>query len=188
MAWRMGSLIPYFLFVSIPVWTLMILILTPLYILGWILVPIATASGAYVSSIEKSIYGEYRLVYHFTWPFMYIWDNWEDGICAGQQYKELASKARQIIYWTCFRNPVNNHRAVPYLSCKIDPKKVKFYGTDTNYFAYQGMYSNLYQEFKLFKWKFRFWIGHKISRADTVKVSAYKSRGAGFALQLKGID
>lgn len=185
------------------------LILTPLMVLGWILVPLAVLLRAYEPTGEQCnqlgiIYYKYR----FTWPWLdAIYGNWEDGCCAGWQYKIFGSIGRQIIYWSCARNPVNNLRIVPYLSCKIDPAQVRFVGSYGNcdgtgvtasvlhydtgtpqwFFAWHGLYSNFYWQFKAFGVLKRVWVGWKVMPADIFGVSPYRQPGAGFALQFKTI-
>lgn len=210
---------------SIPLWlAFTFLIYVPLIILGWILIPLAVWFEAYeeTSPLGQEPNDISKWKWHFTWPIMWLWDNWEDGIAAGRQYKDCGSLGKQIIYWSCQRNPVNNLRITPWLSCKINPEKVKFIGNftvdhsafrfvpysnceldryfaeeevrlfDTKipqwFFAWHGIYSNFYWQFKLKGKLRRFWIGWKIMPKDIYGVSTYRSRGSGFALQWKVIE
>jgi len=173
---------------SIPIWLIYnFLIFLPLCILGWILIPIAAAAGAYKKVEDKDGAGNPRTEYHFTWPFMFVFDNFEDG-CANDTYVKFKSMFMKIVYWSCLRNPTNNMRIIPYLSCKINPEKVRFVGSFVNYqtmptevnakteydrlvnkydtkvpqwfFAWQNIWhSNLYIQFKAYDKLWRFWIG-----------------------------
>lgn len=102
----------------------------PMLVIGLIVIPIAAVCHAYRFEWDEAKYlkGEDPVVYHFTWKFMWPWDNWEDGI-ANTMYWKAPNIYLQIIYWSCLRNPINNLRLVPLLSCKIDPAKVKFVGS-----------------------------------------------------------
>lgn len=176
--------------ISPVMWTAMGLITIPLYLLGWILVPLAAAFEAYDWEEAKSIYGEDIIRYHFTWPFMCLWDNWEDGCLAGKQYKDFKNKFLQIVYWSCVRNPVNNLRTVPYLSCKIDPSKIgfKWLGKKPmSFFCWQFPYTVFYSEFNIINCRLRFWIGWKIQPSDKTRSTdfGYRSKGAGYTCQLK---
>lgn len=176
---------------AIPCWIFMqICICIPLILLGWILVPVAAACGAYVKTDDNLSKPNDGPIYHFTWRFMHIWDNWEDGI-ANQNYKKFDSMFMRIVYWSCLRNPTNNMRITPYLSCKINPRKVRFIGSITNkrwcgkaypatpniewekatrtydtkipqwFFCWQSTWhSNFYWQFHAFGKLWRFWIGN----------------------------
>ena len=189
---------------AILTWPLVILLQIPAYLLGWILVPIATALKAYtvtqrLGQLDGN--GEPRIDYHFTWRFMFLWDNWEDGICAGRQYLNLPGVFLQTVYWSCMRNPINNMRITPYISCKIEPIKVQFKGSQNSalkydlrpatpewYYAWCGPYSNVWWQFKMGGSIWRLWIGHKIMPKDSLGlVSEYRKKGAGFAFQFKKV-
>lgn len=203
-----------------PIWILFTLfIYTPLIIIGWIVVPIATLCKAYyieIKSLDKKSSAQMKRTYHFKWPWMWLWDNFEDGICAGLQYKDMGSNFKQIIYWSCFRNPVNNLRIMPVVSCKLEPLKIGFRGSfissdfdafnevryayklaqvekyDTTipqwFFAWQGLHGNWYWQF-MFRGKLkRFWIGWKIYPTTIYKIPEYQKRGAGFGLQFKTVE
>jgi hypothetical protein len=168
----------------------MALITVPLYLLGWILVPIAAALKAYDFVDTKTIYGEPRRMHHFTWPFMYLWDHWEEGILAGRHYDNFKNDFVQILYWSCFRNPMNNIRAVPYLSCKIQPEKIEYVllGNNKRFFCWHLPYTVFYWEFKVASKTVRFWSGWKIWPEDKqVTNFGYRSKGAGFTCQVKVI-
>ena len=167
---------------SIVVWLAYTLIIfVPLFLIGLVLVPLATVCGTYDVTFDPVKYakGEDPDVYHFTWPFMWLWDNYEDGI-ANTMYYQSPSFFKVVMKWY-FRNPVNNLRLVPYLSCDIHPNKVSFwcstgdftflepapatddffqpglmrimYDFDTKvpqwWFAWQGLYSNFWWQFEM---------------------------------------
>lgn len=185
---------------SIVLWALMFCLNTFLIILGWIVIPIAAALEAHVTSYDsdKAKKGENPMVLHFTWKWMFLWDNWEDGI-ANDMYWKAPNNFLQIIYWSCLRNPVNNLRRVPFLSVKIDPIKVfwvgephalpQFYDQKPPrsewFFAWQDLYSNFFWQFKMFGSIWRFWIGWKIMPYDVRGVTDHRKESAGFASQFK---
>lgn len=176
--------------------------------MGWILVPIAAACKAYycIYDANKEAKGENPLVYHFTWKFMHLWDNYEDGI-ANDMYYKAPNLFLQIVYWSCLRNPRNNARITPPFRCLIKPELVRFVGTfggflgtgplpelinsyDTKiphwFFAWQGAHSNFFIQFTIKKTLYRFWIGTaKIYPTDVFGVTPYRALGAGPVLQFK---
>ena len=185
---------------AVPSWILFtFLINLPLIIIGWVLVPIAALCNAYESYQGFDGVGAPRVQYRFTWPFMWVWDNYEDGI-ANDTYVKFDSMFMKIVYWSCLRNPVNNLRIVPYLSCKIEPKKVGFTGSyigigiekyDTKipnwFFTWHGLYTSFWWQFNLFGKLRRLWIGWAIYPTDIYGVTKYRERGAGFKTQFKVI-
>lgn len=203
---------------AIPSWLIFIFVIDlPLIILGWIVVPIAAACGAYDWKLEPNDDNvSFKKTSHFTWKFMWLWDNFEDGI-SNATYWQAPNKFLQIVYWSCLRNPVNNLRLVPYLKVQIEPLKVRFIGafcSATNaqqvrwaqehigrtildhydtpipqwFFAWQGIYSCWYWQFNLFGKLRRFWVGWKIYPTDIFGVTEYRRKGAGFALQWKVVS
>ena len=184
------------------------LINLPTILLGWILIPIAAACGAYEAYQGHDGAGTPRVQYRFTWKFMWLWDNEEDGI-ADKTYWVAPNMFLQILYWSCNRNPSHNLSNVPYLNCKIQPEKVRFVGSEGNktdekppknnnymlydtkipqwFFAWQGPYSNFYWQFILNGKLRRFWIGWKIYPTDINGVTPYRKNGAGFATQWKAV-
>lgn len=199
------------LFISVPTWLMFVCLRTIMIMIGWVLVPIAVWFGEYHN--RKSRYYD-KEVLSFTWPWMFPWGNEEDGIGAGVQYRDMGSLDKQIIYWSCLRNPVNNLRFVRWLSCDIDPERVRFTGTfgeylsqgmfegvlgkppslqisqyDTKvpqwFIAWCGVYSCWYWQFMLFGKLRRLWIGWKIYPTDVMGVTSYRLYGAGFATQFK---
>lgn len=197
---------------AIPSWVLFSVFRMLMILLGWVLVPIAALAGAYYSRHDegKEKKGEFPIVYHFTWGFMYPWDNWDDGI-ANQMYGPshwFESLTWKIVYWSCFRNPANNLRLIPYISVKIDPNKIRHIGTFDHdlsyeslkrydqikphwYFCWHGFYSGFQAQFRFFGVIKRFRIGWKVEPKDRHGLSemeAYRSKGAGFANQFKTVD
>ncbi len=212
----------------VPIWAVFFILRNLMFVLGWVVVPIAALFRAWHINYdkEKDNKGEYPNVYHFTWKWMYPWDNDEDGI-ACQTYWKAKSGIKfkrftivlpkfshmffQILHWSCVRNPANNLRYVPYISCKIEPKKVRWIGTDNKrpyefdrkppekewFVAWQGFYSCLWIQKKFFPdWVplvsgfRRLWIGHKVFPEDTLGIpdTSYRKDGAGFAIQFKRLS
>lgn len=201
----------YRLIWHVPIWILFLALRTLLILAGWVTVPIAVLFKAYEPYMGADGVGTPRLQYRFTWRAMWIWDNQEDGI-ANDTYVKMPTLGLQIIYWSCFRNPANNLRYVPYLSCKLDPAKIGFIGNmgghldshmsptiatlyDSNlcdfwYFAFQGLYSNFRVQFLIGDSRYRFWIGFKIFPHDVYGIAPndYRSGTAGFATQFKRLN
>lgn len=188
------------IFISIPSWLLFEAIHIPLIIFGWFSIPCFAILGLYIRRrskyFDKEIYA-----WSFKW-FDYIYGNEEDGILNGAQYRDMKDNDLQIIYWTALRNPTNNLRFVPILSCKINPAKVEFTGSygskpqsaplyDKKYphwfFAWCGLYSCLYWQFEWRGKLKRFWIGWAIYPNDINGVTPYRKPSAGFKVQLKDI-
>jgi hypothetical protein len=180
--------------------------------IGYIVVPIAVIFGAY-SMKPRMLAGKSVDMGYFTWKWMWLWGNDEEGIAwydtmnisffgwfeVTIKFKALPLK---IIYSSCKRNPVNNLRYVPWLSVKIDPAKVRYvakpkfedlklYDSDKlnfKYYAWQGIYSCYRSHFQVFGYRFRFWLGWKFYVDDVNGVFDHRKESAGFASQLKGID
>lgn len=189
----------------LPIWILFLTFRTAGILLGWILVPIAVLFGAYAEKYSP-ITNRTRL--QFTWPFMAWWGNPEDGILNREMQDYFKSDKLQIIYWSCFRNPFNGIRYVPYLSCKIDPARVRFVGSfgdsddnlslehlrqyDTHtvqwFLCWQGLYSNIFWQFRLFGVLKRLWIGNaKIMPFDVYGVTDHRKHSAGMVTQFKSV-
>lgn len=189
------------------VWLLYIVCFVPLLIIGWILIPIAAAFGAYKGSPPG--------IYHFTWPFMYIWDNEEDGV-ANNSYSGYVDMFMRIVSWSCVRNPVNNLRTLtgsPF-SCKIAPERVDFIGSFGNnedaimparianiwlydnparimpqwFLAWQGLYLCWYWVFKIRGKLYRVIIGYNIYPTFIFGVTPAYSNGSGFSITAKAIS
>jgi hypothetical protein len=206
----------YRLLYSIPIWVAMFLLMTLVSLLGLVLIPVAVLFQAYIAT-GPGEYGHDK--YAFTWPFMnLLYGNYTDGIAAGWQYKNMGSVPLQILYWSAIRNSANGLRTAPYLSCRIDPSRVRFKGSITSddgsrlltpygveqtrrydrkpyedqwYFAWQGLYSCIYV---VRNWgpfgRRRLWVGFKLFPTDIfgLKPTDYRARGAGFARQWRRLD
>jgi hypothetical protein len=176
---------------AIPCWiAYQLFIFLPLLLAGWIIVPVAALCKAYEKTDDNLSKPNDGPIYHFTWSFMSLWDNYEDGI-ANQNYVKFKSQFMRIVYWSCVRNPVNGLRISPTFSCKIVPEKVRFIGSITNktwygkaypatpsidwekatrtydtkipqwFFCWQTIWhSNFYWQFRAMGKLWRFWIGN----------------------------
>jgi len=188
--WRLGY--------SIPIWILFLSLRTVLILFGWVTVPIAALLYFYGWQMDQDGVGNARMEAHFTSRFMWLWDNQEDGIY-NDTYWKAPNEFIQIVYWSCLRNPANNLRYVPYLSLKIDPKRVQWIGGPFIYpkffdqkpprpewfFAWQGIYSNFFWQFNFRGEIYRAWIGWKIMPYDVNGVTDHREHSAGFATQFK---
>lgn len=187
------------------------LIKIPFSALGLFLVPLMALFWRYTTKTEISVING-REILNWKHKFMFIWGNNEDGIMGAEEFKNSSNFVR-IVYWSAYRNPANNLRFVPYITCKINPSKVNLRvfakvkdlngnilenysrrDLDRDSLRYttliwQGLYSNLRIQFKMFGKIWRFWIGWKIYAHDIFGTSPndYRIKGAGFATQLKRI-
>jgi hypothetical protein len=129
---------------------------------------------------------------------MYIFGNEEDSIINGKQYFDAGSERAQIVYWSMIRNPVNNLRFIRPFSFLLAPDKVGHIGSCTNlddydkltpqwFFAWHGLYSNLFWQFKLNGKLKRFWIGWAIYPTDVRGVTRYRQFGVMFTIQYKTV-
>jgi len=183
---------------AIPSYLIFTIFRTFMILLGWIVVPIAAAFGAYEPYTGKDGVGNQRTDYRFTWKIMYPWGNREDGI-ANDTYVKFDSMFMKIVYWSCFRNPANNLRYVPFLSVEIDPNKVRWVGGPHElpasydmkpaeaewFFCWCGFYSNFWWQFRMDDSIWRAWIGWKIFPVDIYGVTGHRKESAGFATQFK---
>ena len=192
----------YRLIYFVPTWALFLALRTVAIVLGWLLVPIAAAARAYEPYNAPHWHEGTRVQYRFTWPFMWLWDNEEDGI-ADRTYWDAPNMFLAIVYWSALRNPANNLRYVPWLSVLIDSSKVKYIGSlpktaslkdydkdELTFWSltWQGVYSNIRVHFKMGSKIYRFWLGWKIYPEDKVyPVTGHRATGAGFATQFKRI-
>lgn len=193
----------------IPTYLIFLALRTILITVGFILVPIMAAFHEHTTVKTISVVNG-REILSWKHKFMYIWDNFEDGLMGASEYKDKSTFIR-IVYWN-FRNPANNMRIIPYLSCKINPNKIKYILSDVKdingkvlaipslrdydrddlrytTLIWQGIYSNLRIQFKMNGKIWRFWIGWKIYAHDKLGISSadYRYHGAGFATQFKRI-
>lgn len=181
---------------SLPIWTLFILVRTALMLVGHVLIPVAVLFKAY--EVRPSKFYDKQIL-SWTWKIMYLWGNEEDGIGGSPNYPfngEMWSLNRKIWTWSAVRNPVNNLRFVPILSFKLNPEKIKWYGNQLNlhlhnttehyYFAHQGAYSCLLIMYRSKSGELkRFWLGWKIRPSAKINgVSPYQVPGVGFSTQI----
>jgi hypothetical protein len=205
------------LLIFIPIWTFYLLSTIPLYLLGWIMVPIAAICGAYREYDWHDGHGTPRKQVLFTWKIMKPWSNREDGE-ADTTYWKAPYMWMQIIYWDCYRNPVSGLRWTPPFSCMAAPAQIRFVGSILNcpdsdwnwllvtqpdlykerimqydtktpqwFLCWQGWRGGLYWQFM---WKgelWRFWSGWKHYPSTVYYVPEYQKDGVGFALQLKRV-
>jgi hypothetical protein len=186
---------------------------TLVILLGFIMVPIAVLSGAYVK-VESSYSNKHQPIYLFTWKIMRPWQNYEDGF-AWNTYKDFNNLLLNSIYWSCIRNPANGLRFLPITGPKLDIPKIGFVGsfgsvkdyyedkisgrdstwvlrydeaTPQWFFAWQNFYANLFVHFKFRSKLYRFWIGWKIyPAAKILGTPEYQKHGVGFATQFKQV-
>lgn len=193
----------------IPTYLIFLALRTILITVGFILVPIMAAFHEHTTVKTISVVNG-REIRSWKHKFMYIWDNFEDGLMGASEYKDKSTFIR-IVYWN-FRNPANNMRTISYLSCKINPSKIKYilseakdingkvlttptlrdYDRDDLRYTtliWQGIYSNLRVQFKMNGKIWRFWIGWKVYAHDKLGISPadYRYHGAGFATQFKRV-
>ena len=174
-------------FIWFPIsWLIFILFInTPLILLGWILIPIAAAAEAYEPYQGYDGAGTPRIQYRFTWPFMWVWDNEEDGI-AYNGYSKYTNMFMRIVSWSANRNPANNLRYVKYLSFKIEPEKVRFVQGQNWFFTWHGLYSCFYA---VIGGK-ELLIGWKVYPSDRfgVPATSHRAKSVGFGLQFKNLS
>lgn len=172
-----------------------VLVNLPLIILGWVLIAIAALCKAYTQTPDG--------LYHFTWKFMWLYDNTDDGI-ACNDYSGYTNMFMRIVSWSAIRNPVSNLSHVPIIMCFIDPSRLRFVGSlgntgastsavmayDTNipqwFFAWQGFYTCFYARFRMpfTQNLYLFWIGWKMLPTDIYHIPNYRSDGSGAGIQL----
>lgn len=186
----------------VPIWALFLIFRTLLILLGWILIPIAALAEAYDATPTSDGNGNPGFNYHFTWRFMWLWDNAEDGI-ANSTYWQAPNMFLQIMYWNAIRNPVNNLRFLKYASVKYDVLKLEWigsYGSSAEsagfydkpyphwFLCWQGCRSNLYIQWEMFGQLWRFWIGDaKLYPDAIIKIPTYQIDGVGPVLQFKRV-
>lgn len=147
------------------------LIKIPFSAMGLFLVPLMALFWRYTTKTEISVING-REILNWKHKFMFIWGNNEDGIMGAEEFKNSSNFVR-IVYWSAYRNPANNLRFLPYITCKINPSKVKFklskvrnlegkvmktpsyYDYDRDQyrfisFIWQGLYSNFRIQFKFY--------------------------------------
>src|SRR5690606_21234925 len=166
-------------------------------LLGWIVIPPMALFHKHTTRTETSIING-RPILNFKYRWMFPWNNNEDGVLAGSELIGYPDAIR-IIYWTAYRNPANNLRFVPYLSVKLNPKKINFIGSkyvkdidgnkkiallrdydkdEYRFFSltWQGMYYNIRFQWKMFGKIWRFWVGWKIYPHDKLGIPNWDYR------------
>jgi hypothetical protein len=168
--------------ILLPVWlgTYFALIWIPLYLLGWLLIPIAALCDAYYLDPATGLY-------HFTWPIMGIYDNASDGIACNDYWPTITNMYSRIWRWSCNRNPLASITKIPLIHCAIMPSKVGFRGSFTSFTTYQlntlpcwfvawqGLFSCIYWQFNYKGALYLLWIGVKIKPTDIYGVEAYRT-------------
>lgn len=188
-------------FLWLPTFILIGLISLFFILLGYIMIPIAVFFKAYEKR-KSSLYPDRELLL-FTWKVMEVFQNYEDGILAGEEYKDKPDWFR-IIYWSAVRNPANLLRYVPLLAPIPNPMKVKYIASFGNnhplarlleleekgafwYLAWQGPYANFRIQFWVGKRLWRVWIGTKLYPSSQFVVQEYQKFGCGTTFQIKDV-
>lgn len=177
-----SKLVLRFIFSAIT-WLLFIsCIQLPAILIGWILVPLAAAAKAYEPYEGFDGAGTPRVQYRFTWPFMWLFGNEEDGV-ADNTYSKHTNMFLRIVSWSANRNPANNLRYVKYLSFRITPEKVQYVRGQNWFLCWHGIYSCFYATF----WGRELLIGYKVYPSDRlgVPVKSHRYKSVGFGLQFK---
>lgn len=117
----------------IPIWDLVFIITFPMHLLGFVMIPLACICKAYFKSSDNEDKPKDGATYHFTWPFMWPWDNdTSDGIACRNYYQSSFKKYGYLdmivttFMWSAIRNPINNLKRL--LSPKYDFSKLKHVG------------------------------------------------------------
>jgi len=186
-----------FAFVSLPSWSVMLIIRLPLYLVGILLV----AWQSKQVEVRPSRYFPNRRLLQFRARWMFIFGNEEDGVDGlrggdpaqtwwAEKTEDCSTRGR-IFMWSALRNPVNNIRYVSVLNPRFNPQKIRYIGTDHEpvagergwFFIWQGLYS----AFRLETGRRRVWVGWKLRPEDTLGIDPTDTRRplADFALQFK---
>jgi len=178
------------------VWWLVVelCIFLPLFVVGAVVVPLLAAAHAW--TLRPSSRYRDRLVY--VWrggALTWLWGNEEDGVTGAEWYRIAHAKwshARLARNWY-FRNPVNNLRYAPWITCKLDASKIRFKGTADSaagepgwFLCWQGIYANFYYARRIGKKLFYFRIGWKTEPKDARGIAAddYRAGHAGIVFHL----
>jgi hypothetical protein len=173
--WRLLYLPIFLAFYFIRIWI-------PLYLIGWILIPLAAACGAYKEDPTTGLY-------HFTWPIMALYDNANDGIYNNSYWPTITNFYSVIWRWCAMRNPLASITKIPLIHCYVNPAEIGFTGDQTDSTLYDtkipqwfscwcGFFSCFYYQFNwgginLFGWQifppglYLFWIGSKLVPKDS---------------------
>lgn len=167
---------------GIPVWLGYTLLMTPLILLGFLIVPFAICGMRFRLSTQYP-----RTVLAFpTWAW--LWSNEEDGINGSANGFWPASATgwalfKQVFAWSAWRNSVGNARWTRLFGMTVDPKQVVF--LSTGIMGLDVMKRGPYVARQGWRYELRFpwnathfcWIGWRIAQQTTV------TKGVGFAFQ-----
>lgn len=148
----------------IPVWIFIVLITIIPHLLGFILIPLACLCKAYEKASDNLEKPNDGATYHFTWFFMWPWDNdTSDGIACRNYYESPFKKYGYLdmivttFAWSAIRNPINNLKRL--LSPKYNFNKLDWIGSSlaqykANYLSWyliwQGPFAGFYKSFNFF--------------------------------------
>jgi len=182
-------------------WALYLAVTLPLWLLGWVVVPVLLLlKKVEWRQSKKWTYG----VAAWTPKFAYLWGNEENGVFGysgtpGQQKfwttrTALWSPLKIAVAWSANRNPTNNLRFIKPFG--FDPNGTQrqagrrdewgsawtAYDPNSWFFVRSGLYTAFY----FARWGLKFRIGWNIEPRDCYfPVEGYRAKGAGFKLQLK---
>ncbi len=111
---------------ALPGWALYVIVMTPLVLFGFVLIPIALICSAFVP-----VKGARFSTYAWRWRWMdALYGNREDGIDgAGNGFWRHQAigpdLALQIFRWSAWRNSVGNARWLPFFGMTVDPRRVR---------------------------------------------------------------
>lgn len=116
-------------------WILRILVEVPLWIIGFILVPLFTVLKLYEERDSKYFTDKKTglprriLAWKGGW-LTWLWGNEEDGI-DGKHYMGVGFGLdkpffKRVFQWSAARNAVGNFRFVPFFNPRITPSKIKY--------------------------------------------------------------
>lgn len=163
------------------------------WLLGMILVPIASLAGAWYERPSQIPNYKSDNILAWKWKFMWPWGNEEDGVTGAKWYRDLHSDwspVKQAIMWSAFRNPFNNMRFVKGLNPVITPTMIQSVSGDSWDYTWQGVFSG-FRWFPQFKGNtYRFWLGWKLKPEDRFGLADtdFRKYGVGFAVQFKKVS
>lgn len=169
---------------GLPGWLLYFTLMTPLVVLGFPLVAVAAA-------FAKQYYPEFGGNRHWLSPYLWLYDNAEDGIDGGEairrpQVNVGIGEWRRIVVWSAWRNSVGNARWTKLFGMTVDHTRVALYFPDSDfadltsrlktgpYLARQGARFELRVPWSPGRF---FWIGWRIAQQTGI------TPGVGFAFQ-----
>lgn len=202
------------LLLSAIIWSLYFTLGAILYILGFLIVPIALyfdvpGIGQYM---RPSKYFESKSVRAINNPFLAFlivpWFNEEDGLYPDNFAHQTLSWSpfRRAFTWLCLRNPVSGLRWAPFISTLIKPTKIQYVGSfgpapemrpsyevkvPNWFYIWQGPFrSCFWAQFKVGSKLYRLWVGNfKGYPADlNGPPYGYRQYGTDGVLQLKEVQ